>query len=441
MGEKGFAAEVQDLLESGMWDGQSPRPSDYEEMLDKDAQAQAIELALTLPLRGVEKEIEAAEGGEKEAELVREVLLKPQFEGGMTTPMDMVVLQMAGAMATGATFFEKVWERAENGIVYHKIAYRPATTCRVLPDENGTFNGFVQEGMKNGQPFKHSFGPGKAFVYLHRAHKDPLKGKSLLRPAYKRYEDKTKVELLMFRHLALHTFGILVGTYGGTEGDRGARDMLKRMSDAHTGGRMVMGEGDKLELLRAAGASEEFRKSCEYLNAEMARSVLAQFLAIIGPESSNGSFALSKDQKDFFLQGLQAVLDEIEWHINNYLIPPLVKYNFGENAKYPKWTFQPLAPESQDKALEVWQALVTAAQPAVKPKLMEAITEKAAQSLDIDPEKTEEDEEADVPVAPGQGGRQVDSGGLQRAVDALRQIQSSGNPGNGARTQPDGTVI
>ncbi len=430
LGEKGFSSETDDLFSSDRfpYETDEPKPKDYEEMFGEDTQAEALLRGVTLPVTGAAYEIEDAEGGAKEGEFVRDVLLKPTHEGGMTTPMSSVLAQMCAGFAHPLVFFEKVWpdpKEADGKYVYKKIALRPAETCRIKTDEHGGFDGFVQEGYRQGRSVRQEFGVDKAFVYVHRGGEKPLKGRSSFKAVYKKYKHKKRVEWLFFDNLQTFTRGIRAATYGG-EDLKGAQALFKRVEKVEGAGTVVLGKDDNLEVLRTPGVSAEYKEALNYLDSQMARALLAQWLNL-GQDGKTGTYALSRDHSDFFLQSMQSVLDEIAWHINNFLIPPLVKYNFGLSGKAPKWVFQPLSENAKKEALEIGRELMAKGQLKPKPGLLTGIEEKMAQALEIDPEKLEgEEEEAeDVPDdAPAPEG-------LQRAIGALQALgggqQASGN--------------
>lgn len=433
-GERGFSSEADDLFVSGHfpYEVDEPKPKDYEEMFGEDTQAEALLRGVTLPITGATYEIEDAEGGAKEGEFVREVLLKPTHEGGMTTPMSSVLAQMCAGFAHPLVFFEKVFpdpKETDGKYVYKKIALRPAETCKIKRDKHGGFDGFVQEGYKDGRPVEEPFGIDKAFVYVHRGGEKPLKGRSSFKAVYKKYKHKKRVEWLFFDNLQTFTRGIRKATYGGDGGAEGAKALFERVKKVEGAGTLVIGKDDDLEVMRAPGVSAEYKEALNYLDSQMARALLAQWLNL-GQDGKTGTYALSRDHSDFFLQSMESVLDEIAWHINNFLIPPLIKYNFGLAGKAPKWVFQPLSENAKKEALEIGRELIAKGQLKPKPGLLKGIEEKMAQALEIDAEKLEEDEEGEpeeTPEAPRDDSPAPE--GLQRAIDALRMLPGSGGSG------------
>jgi hypothetical protein len=71
----------------------------------------------------------------------------------------------------------------------------------------------------------------------------------------------------------------------------------------------------------------------------MVKAFIANFLEL-GQSSSSGSWALSFDQSDFFLSGIEHIADLICEKINKVVIERLVKLNYGPREKYPllKWS-------------------------------------------------------------------------------------------------------
>ncbi len=373
LGEKGFSSEADDLFDSDRfpYETDEAKPKDYEEMFDEDSQAHALQRAVVLPILDTPLEIEATEGGEKEAEFCRDVLLKPLSEGGMTTPIENVVAQMVAGFWQKRVFFEVVWEVRDGKYVVRKLAHRPADTCKILKDEHGGFDGFVQEGYRQGRTVKERFGVGKAFVYVHRGADKPLEGRSSFASVYKRYKHKKRVEWLFYDNLQTFTRGIRKLTYGG-DSKKGATALFERVRKVGGAGTVVLGKDDELEVLRAPGVSAEYKEALNYLDSQMARALQAQWLNL-GQDGKGGSYALTRDHSDFFLLGEEAARQEIAWHFTNYLLSLLVRYNFGETGKVPTATFPPLSENAKAKALEVGRELMQKGTLIPKPGLLRGI--------------------------------------------------------------------
>jgi hypothetical protein len=91
---------------------------------------------------------------------------------------------------------------------------------------------------------------------------------------------------------------------------------------------MITQEGWKFTINESKFNADPVQKAIESCNSEMALSVLAQFI-MLGQQGNTGAFALSRDQSDFFLDGLQYIVDLICGVINDKVIRPYLEINFG----------------------------------------------------------------------------------------------------------------
>lgn len=74
-------------------------------MLSRNGMCAAIEQVLTLPIRGAPYTIEPAAGDKGEAEFVESVLMTPDEDGGMKTPISELVGQITSAQIFRRAFF------------------------------------------------------------------------------------------------------------------------------------------------------------------------------------------------------------------------------------------------------------------------------------------------------------------------------------------------
>ena len=74
-------------------------------MFSRNGMCAAIEQVLTLPIRGAPYTIDAAKGDKGEAEFVTSVLMTPNEDGGMQTPISSLVGQITTAQVFRRAFF------------------------------------------------------------------------------------------------------------------------------------------------------------------------------------------------------------------------------------------------------------------------------------------------------------------------------------------------
>lgn len=378
----------------------SPDERKLKAMLDRDGKAQALEAVLSLPLRWAPTEIEPHKGDSGEAEFVTEALTTPPWDGGMSTPLEQVIAHMTSAGVFRRAFFEKCWRVIEwNGRlvwVYDKLAPRPAESCRLQRDERtGNFRGFKQR-VSHDHPNADKdgyvrFGPEKAFVYVHDWVRHPLTGRSALETAYRAYEAKQKVRYLWFAFLERHATPWTVAKDEG--GDPSGGEAFARKAASLKGGGVISATKDQsLDLHEPGSDGAAFKDCMDWLSAEMAESVLAGFTGLSSSAASgHGSYALSKNDTDFFLRSRYADLREMATSLTWFAVSDLIRWNFP-NGKTPTFKFGRLTDEQAELIKELWLALATnaAPNPRIPGQFLDLLSERLAALLDLDAEKVRE---------------------------------------------------
>ncbi len=166
-------------------------------MLSRNGLCAAIVQAITLPIRAASYTIEPDKGDAGEADFINSVLMTPDEDGGMRTPISELVGQITSAQVFRRAFFEKVFKiRDSDGkIVYDKVAYRPPATCQArYNDRTGESNGFRQQVWLFGGNLmltRHQKVPGyvdipkvRSYIYTHGKYREPLTGVSEMEVAW-----------------------------------------------------------------------------------------------------------------------------------------------------------------------------------------------------------------------------------------------------------------
>jgi hypothetical protein len=78
---------------------------DIKSMFSRNGTASALELVLTLPIREADFSIEPGKGDSGECDFVRSVLMTPDTEGGMRTPMTELIGQITSGQIYRRAFF------------------------------------------------------------------------------------------------------------------------------------------------------------------------------------------------------------------------------------------------------------------------------------------------------------------------------------------------
>lgn len=412
-GEIGSAAD-RDGVMFGVWDENEWLTPDgrvevreIENMLELDGKARTLEAVLTLPLRSVPISLEPAKGDSGEAELAHDILFRPSNAGGMSTPIEQVVAQAVNACIHRRSFFERVFDIRDGRVVYDKIAFRPPASCSVAFDKNtGAFRGFKQyvghdHTPKPDEQGKVHIRPDRALVFIHGQNRKPLDGVSDLSTAYNVFKTKQKIRFLWAQFLEEQVTPKTIA-----KDPNGQHVKLAQKVATLKGGGVIGIESDQsIDTLASDGSgASEFAEAMRYLDSEMAGSVLAGFTGLTDAASSGrGSYALSKDSTDFFLQSRQAVLDEQASVWTNFAVADIVRYNLGVRATVPRFKFGPMVQENIDQALELVKNLTgsQAFGSAFPDEFVDMLIEKIAAHFGMDTDRVAEalrgrrDEETD----------------------------------------------
>lgn len=363
----------------------------YRKMVDEDPTVSALVSLFKMGILSTPYHIEADadDTDEVQAEFVRRNLLEPPHKGGMQTPIGLFLDQALQAVYEGYALFEKVYELRGDG-KYHikRLARRDSTTLTLIRDDEDGFGGAKQSAAKSDGTVVDVVIPAeKCFLFTYDKGRSYLYGRSALKPLYKAYEKKRRLEYL--DSIALQADAIkpkiLKRTVEGIA-DAGARkarakalSMLSRLGERKPVGAIPYGY--EIEVLNTEGRDPH--QSIERQNSEMARAFHANVIltATQGSASNVGSYSLSSNQKDLLHTAIESVMKLLAEHINQYLIADLIDLNFADR-HYPELKFA--APDEATIGA-VFDAFKTLAQKdRVSDEMAIGIEQQVAARLDID---------------------------------------------------------
>lgn len=348
---------------------------DLFEMLARDYKAKQIENVLSLPVMSAEWSIVGGKGDNGEAEWLNQFWEADPFQGGPVTSLDQIIGLCTSAFYYKRSYFEKVWVKGTGPftgkIVYGDVAFRPQTTCRLMRDPvTGRYKGFEQEAYYMGPEISKpnrwpiQIKPQNAFVYTHGTRKDPLNGVSDMEVAFWAYKTKQRILLLWFQFLA----GVaLPRTIIKAQDEGVAKQVAREVARLRNSGVLPVAapagpDSIGIDTLDVSGKGhEQFKEVIQWLDNAATQSILAGFLDLTTTANEGrGSYALSNDQSDFFLQSLEAKTRELERQIRQDLFAPLIFLNFGRDAVVPYLQFEPLNDIDKANAIELLKTAMTA---------------------------------------------------------------------------------
>lgn len=394
--ERGTMFDQQSLMfadydDGGIFNYDAGTIRDYQTMLERDGKALTIEQALTLPIRRAKRLIRRGPASVKVTKFVEEALMAQANAGGMTIPLNTVIGQMTGAITNRKAFFEKVWTEKDGRLVYSKLAWRPPSTCKVKRDKHtGAFKGFTQVPYRSdGKTDPLFFRPFESFVYIHGQTRDPIDGVSAMLVPFWCYQTKQKIRFLWYSFLEGQSLPkTVVKARTQKEANDGARKLLALRQGGVTG----ITDQINFDTLESSGkGADQFVQALRWLDSEASGSALAGFTDLGGSAAAGtGSFALSKDQTDFFLMSREATSDEMADDFNSYVVADLVRWNFGPNEPCPIFEFGPISESDASLSVTLLSTLATATSNFAPDAFMEELVEKVAGILDMDGNRVRE---------------------------------------------------
>lgn len=373
------------IFDGEFYDDEPVTVEDLKKMLDCDSTIQALYNTMVMPLLGsnwtIEPDLQPDEEDQDaidQSTWVENALRKPPHKGGMSTPFDLVLAQALRAILEGFAGFEKVYEISEGKLVYKKIAWRDPTTLTMLTDLRGGFNGLKQRAFIGNTYSEITIPLERAWLFTYGKEFHNLRGRSAFRAAYGSYDKKRRFQYLAELQAQSDALKIKVVE----QGDKGGQDELDITVGAvdELGVKATVGvpNGYKVSALDQ-GSSYDIMKHIEFQNAEMARSVLAMFI-LLGT-GKTGSYALSTDQSDFFIQALMSIRKSLENHITSYLLPDLYVYNFA-SPKYGTFKFEDITDSTIDTLKQAFLKLIE--KDRLPEDVLNGVVQKVADKLDID---------------------------------------------------------
>lgn len=385
----GVTGLLPSIFDSEFIDTSKVKAKDFKKMLDNDGTVQALYNTIVMPILGSNWSIEPDDDvadekmAEEQSQWVEDRLRLPPHKGGMTTPFDLVTAQALRAVIEGYAGFEKVYEIKDGRIVYRKIAWRDPTTLAMRADNRGGFNGFKQRAFI-AEKYEEVIIPlERSWLFTYGKEFHNLKGRSAFTSAYSSYDKKRRLYYLSEQQAqsdALKTKVVKVRE--GSKVSGGELDATVEAVD-ELGFKATVGLPKEYDIEHlSSGKGMDLLPLIEHHNAEMARSVLAMFI-LLGTGSKTGSYSLSQDQSDFFIQALMATRKNLENHITSYLLPDLYNFNF-DRPMYGSFKFEDLTDDTIDLLKQVFIKLTE--KDKLPDEVIKAILEKVATKLDIDVE-------------------------------------------------------
>jgi len=332
----------------------------FDKMRKSDAQVFASLNAIKYPLLAAKWFIESAKGKDVDEKLAAE---QAQFiEDNLINKLrwKRQLKLILTYLDFGFKYLEKVFGTDEQGkVVWAKWGDRQQTAHYKWESDAG------DKGVQQQLPNPEDAGDYQPFIPLQKLllfsfnrEGDNYAGVSLLRTAYKHWWFKDT--LYKIQGISAERYGvgiplIYTGDNSNADDKTRAENMGKNMRSNETSFIVAPGNpnskdnpGWLIDILTPKGDAKApaIAEAIDHHNRMIIMNVLAPFLDL--GSGTSGSFALSKDQSDFFLLGLRSIADDIKEVVNN-AIEELILINWPDTKIFPKLEVTEIAkPDMQE---------------------------------------------------------------------------------------------
>lgn len=252
---------------------------------------------------------------------------------------------------TGFYCFEKLYRRTSDGwIIIDALSPRLPSTIVEWFDEQGHLES-VKQQIDSGKDAGTYLLPTHKLLYLiFNKMGGDYRGSSILRHAYKHWFFKStlyNVQAVAIERMGVGVPKVSMPSGAGESARREAIEAAKNIR-AHEKSFIIEPEGMKIDFMDMGGGKVlDPQVAIDHHNLEISKSVLAQFLEL--GISGAGSHALGDTMKDMFLGSIQWIANYLAEQIQETIIGDLVRFNFGEEYRYPKLVVSGIQPDKFDK--------------------------------------------------------------------------------------------
>jgi len=334
----------------------------YQQMED-DAQIKAVLTIIKAPIQSVVWSISSEDS--EVAEFCKDAL---QLVWGN------LINAMLNALNFGFQGFEKIWRDLDGYWVYKKFLDLHPDTINIRVNEQGDFDGLEQQTIIGGPAI---IPVEKSFVFTNEKRFGNFYGRAKLRSAYTYwFIDKYTYD---FENMYFERYAqpIVKGSApsgftqtGGNTSSPAQQDNLEYLLTILKGLRgssaiVLPSDTDPVtkerkwavDFLEAERRGADFTARHNQLDLMKARAIFAPELVFSSPMGGS-SYALAREHATVFTGAEEAILTNIKHHIDHYILPQLVVYNFGVNAARAVWDYEAISTETKNLIRDLVVAMV-----------------------------------------------------------------------------------
>ena len=291
--------------------------------------------------------------------------------------LDLVWGNLINAMLNGLNFgfqgFEKIWQKVDGFWIYKKFLDLHPDSVTIRTTKEGFYDGLEQQTM-NGKAY---IPVEKSMVFTNEKRFGNFYGRAKLRSAYMYwFIDKYTYDFenMYYERYAQPIVKGMAPTgftqTGGDTSNPSQKDNLESLLEILKGLRgassiVIPSDTDPVtkapkwavDFLEAERRGADFTKRHNQLDLMKARAIFAPELVFSSPMGGS-SYALAREHATVFTGAEEALLTNIKFHIDRYILPQLVRYNFGINAPKAVWDFEGISTETKNLVRDLVVAMV-----------------------------------------------------------------------------------
>lgn len=296
---------------------------------------------------------EDAKNSEKTVKYLRYVFdhMDGRLDGGLAN--------LLLAIPYGFSVCEIVYKMIDEGEFKGKIGVKKlkgldSETIRFKCDKYGNLKNVLQHSSEFGSdPIPLPL--DRLIIYTNEKEFGNYYGTSRLRSIYKNWFIKDAIT--KFWNIALERFGMpmLIGKVPSSKDLGAMKDIL---SNAQAKSSIAATEGWEISTLETGigrSSGGDYKSCLDYHNEQIVKGLLVPGSM---SEAGGGSFAKAKVAFSLFQLMLKSLEVDLCGIVEQYLIKPLIIYNYGELDEYPQFVFEPLTKAEFLELAKVFSLLV-----------------------------------------------------------------------------------
>jgi hypothetical protein len=368
------------------WEDDIPLKT-YDAMRHGNGTVQAILRVLQLPILASRTSVVPGpedKNGEV-AKFIKECLTLGPHEGGMEIPLQKVIFEMTNSFWSGFKAQEIVYMERDGKVVVKKIAPRSCHSIKPVLDRHGNLVGAYQQSIFLSNNRMVFIPLEKTFWYAHRSENSNWYGESDLKAAYPHYENIRKLYIIDNKTHEVGAIPIRVAKPNiMTVSDTVKTAVFNKIKKIGLDTAVWIPKEIDLEFIQnnTAGSSASRSESIGHHTSQMAMSILAHFLQL--GVNGQGTYNLSQDQSDFFLQMETQEMNDIANAINTQIVARLVKLNFGDNPGLcPTFQFADMTDHVRKTTEAIFLAIAQQGN-RLSDEFIEALSQRVVSELGLD---------------------------------------------------------